>query len=1161
MNNIDTFISQFVKHQFPDFYQEEGPLFVLFAEEYYKWMESNNVVVDGVEVSGETIHHSRNLLNYRDIDKTLDEFIVYFKEKYLKGIDLNTLTNKRLLVKVALDLFRSKGTERSIDLLFKTVFGVKAEVFTPGDHILRLSDGKWVVPIYLELTRSEKTKDFIGKQITGSQSGAKAVVEHLITRNIKGNLIDIAYLSSLEGDFLKDDIINTSGSIEGCPKVIGSLTTINLTLQGQGFEVGEEVYLTSARGVEGKARVTGIETQTGTVQFALVDGGWGFSTSADTLVSTKVLTFASSLPNNIPLFTNITQELYNIPLENIIGEVSNGNILVDTGGNTTVVVSSNKSAYTNNALLIISPVSGNVLSSPSLEVFGKSAIVTNSSIIFNIGDTIKQYPSPSTNATGIVEDRRIVTIINIDGSTSTNTGLAVGNYIYQPDTNASGYITATPKSSNYGLTNVSVIAVSNTVGTFNNTGSLTVTSESTNTTVISTATANGAEIGYVYYLTEVSNQNQWTQGANVASDTSSNAVLKIVSAVGGTFTSSNNITATGNVIGSNTISIGVINVNNTFYGTGVSNAAMVISNTTVTTSNIIAVSTGTGADYQVGIVSDTETVLLSPDKMSSNNDGPGTNSVSFVDMLISGANSTFGYISDILILEGGSNYTNTDIIQFSGGTTNTNASNTTLVTDSSGTITGTGLPVNAGNGYISTPTITISNSTGGTSTGSGASLVPLFPLGFIKLPQGDLSYILLDLLRFENRTIGSISTLTGINPGENYNINPIILTYEPGVAAYGRRDYILQLANTSGVFIPNEIVQQFNTISTITITGNNYTGNTSTFDTSEYAFSTDGINTVGSGTVRVASSSSGTHTIVLENTSGTFSNTTNASILTVSSTTGFNVDDTVTQNTASGTLTTLNSSTLVVTGVTGTFASNSTPIINGTGNSALITQVSDTKIYTLIGLTSNSNLDVIDVDDSTTDVVTARGRVRSYDPDTKILEVKRTSLFSDFAANNTNYIVGLTSSANGEIISTTDANTLAVGLNANIQANVTTSTGSITNVDIISSGFGYSQNENINIESMDGTRIASGKAVIRNQGREQGRYTSYDGFTDSFRYIHDGEYYQEYSYEVNTSIPFDRYYELLRQVLHVAGTKMFGRFNSSTLVNNAVTVARSSITY
>lgn len=1203
MNQLDTFISPLVKEQFPDFYNEEGPLFVLFAEEYFKWMESYSEVVDGVDVAGKTLSYSRKLLEYGDIDQTVDEFIVYFKEKYLKGVDFDVLSNKKLLIKSALDLFRSKGTERSFDLLFKLVYGTKIEIFTPGDHILKLSDGKWVVPKYLELTRSSKTKDFVGKQITGSQSGATAVIEYLITRNIKGNLIDIVYISSLEGDFLKDDIINTTGSNEGCPKVIGSLTTINLTTQGRGFIVGEEVNLVSARGVEGKARVAGIEQQTGLVQFELIDGGWGFSLDANTIVSTKTLTFTEDLlyvanntyeytansftynfdrfatktyiellkqylgkpatdatlksflnttpantsykvydtDNNgsleltdvlnylkfalrkpitttflnwmqdevmplavsntyirnnyidvylsdIPKFTNVTQPLVNITMNNIIGEVSNGDILVTDGGNTSVVTASNKSVYTNTALLIVAPSSGNVVSATSLSVPDKAVIVANDSIEFNLGDEIIQTDGISNTATGVVSLIRPVTIVTIDSATSTNNGLTVGNYIYQADSGAYGYISATPLESNYGATNVAVIAVSNTVGTFNNSSAMAVYVDNSNTTVIATATSSGAETGYLYYLTSVA--GEWNTGNTISTPTSANATIKIASLVGGTFSTFTDISATGNVMGSNTSSIGVVDIQNAFYGTGVSKLSLVINGNTYVTPNIASVSTGQGADFSVGVINDAETVLLSPDKMSSNNDGPGSNSVVFADMYISGANSTYGYMSDLYIVVGGSGYDNTDVITFSGGTSGTDAGNGAIVTDANGTITGTALSANVGSGYYETPTVTILTSGGSPSSGSGADIVPLFPLGFPKLPEGDLSYLLLDLLRFESKTIGTIGTLTGINPGENYNADPFALAHEPAVASYGKKDYILKLANTSGSFISNELIYQYNEISTITITGNNYSGNTTTFDLSEYVYVTDGSNITAEGTVRAASQGATSHIIVLENTSGTF-----------------NVSD------------------------------------------------------VLIGLTSNSHLTITDVNDTTSDTITAKGRVAEYNANTNTIYAKRISLFSDYQANSTNYLIGLTSGANAEIteVAANNANPV-IGINSVIEANVITANGSISGLTLISSGFGYVQDEGIDITSLDGERIATGKAVITNQGTAEGRYTSYDGFTDNYRYIHDGDYYQEYSYEVQSSIPFDKYRDLLKQVLHVAGTKMFGRYTGSSFSNTTITVANSSIT-
>ena len=91
MRDIEDYISPLIESQFPSFYQEEGPLFVLFAKEYFKWLESTN----------NALYYSRNLLEYRDVDKTIDEFLIHFKEKYLNGVDFSSESSKRVLIKAA----------------------------------------------------------------------------------------------------------------------------------------------------------------------------------------------------------------------------------------------------------------------------------------------------------------------------------------------------------------------------------------------------------------------------------------------------------------------------------------------------------------------------------------------------------------------------------------------------------------------------------------------------------------------------------------------------------------------------------------------------------------------------------------------------------------------------------------------------------------------------------------------------------------------------------------------------------------------------------------------------------------------------------------------------------------------------------------------------
>ena len=136
--NIETKISNFIRNQFPSFYNEEGENFILFMKAYYEWIESEN----------NPVYHSRNLLNYGDVDNTLEEFLEYFQRKYLYGIPFEVIVNKRFLVKHILDVYRSKGSIQCYKLLFRMIYNEDVEVYLPGVDILRASDGTWIEPRY-----------------------------------------------------------------------------------------------------------------------------------------------------------------------------------------------------------------------------------------------------------------------------------------------------------------------------------------------------------------------------------------------------------------------------------------------------------------------------------------------------------------------------------------------------------------------------------------------------------------------------------------------------------------------------------------------------------------------------------------------------------------------------------------------------------------------------------------------------------------------------------------------------------------------------------------------------------------------------------------------------------------------------------------------------
>lgn len=303
--DVENTISQLVANQFPNFYKEEGELFVAFVKAYYEWLETKEFSADldgdGVKETlvqnpASTTVDSRSLADYRDIDNTIDDFILSFKNKYLSNIQFNVATNKQLFIKNALEFYRAKGSPRAIDLFFKLVYGLEARVYTPSDDVFRLSDNEWTDERYLELLPDPSNINFVGKQVFGTVTGASAFGEKLI-RIKRGSLyIEVLYLSGLNGNFQTDELVVAFDEVElgGTQyrnRMIGSLSSFEIQASKDGFIVGEEVAVKDGKGKKGVAVVTAVRNAVGVVDFNLIDGGWGYSNDAQIIGSKRTLRF------------------------------------------------------------------------------------------------------------------------------------------------------------------------------------------------------------------------------------------------------------------------------------------------------------------------------------------------------------------------------------------------------------------------------------------------------------------------------------------------------------------------------------------------------------------------------------------------------------------------------------------------------------------------------------------------------------------------------------------------------------------------------------------------------------------------------------------------------------------------------------------------------
>lgn len=268
-------ISNLIASQFPNIYRESGEELVAFLEAYYEFLE---------QTDGYSEYMNRRMFDANDIDRTLDKFIIHFKNKYLSEFPYATFVDKRFLVKHISDFYNTKGSAKSVRLLMKILFGEEADIYYPAKDILKPSDSKWVIPSYIELESSDRAQTYLGKKIIGSKSKATAFVEGIVRKRAQGKLIDVMYISNLSKEFVAGDYLTDDGNLSGAPLVMGSLRQLSVINGGVNYAIGDVVNVNSNNGSQGSAVVTSVSNPNDRVDLRLLDGGYGYTLDSDTEV-------------------------------------------------------------------------------------------------------------------------------------------------------------------------------------------------------------------------------------------------------------------------------------------------------------------------------------------------------------------------------------------------------------------------------------------------------------------------------------------------------------------------------------------------------------------------------------------------------------------------------------------------------------------------------------------------------------------------------------------------------------------------------------------------------------------------------------------------------------------------------------------------------------
>lgn len=1060
-NPTPEFISQFIKDQFPAHYLTTGPELVAFTLAYYEWLETQKGSTEAI----------RSLQKKRDIDTTLDDFILQFKKTFLSGTQLNTQVDDRFMLKHISDIYQSKGTTRSIELLLRLLYNQEVELFLPSERVTYASDSKWKVPTYLELSQSDRTKDFVGKNITGSKSGATGFVESVIHKLVNKKYITVAYMSSVVGDFQTGEHITENGDIYLSPVVVGSLSNITITNGGQNFTEGDTFDIISSVGRGGKAKILTTEDATGRVAFTLANGGYGYTTSnayTRSLSSNATLIVSNIVNANADIDEFFTFETVEQKLETVTytSAGSNADLQTYASVNTALVQGANSTG-------------GIVANGYAMSAVAQTFIIQVENGSFTDADVIWV----GNTATNGQLDTVTVSTANgeLIGQNTSGVGLNANNKPFYSHPKA--YIRGVESNTYANVANVgSGVGADFEIGSLGTSEVLTlftdiVGSNNTATTPKPFANVNvdssNSGIGFVDSIT-VDTLVNINGRSNTVTPYAANGgfangqivyeanvfVERVSIAAGGSgYTNSDTVAFTGVTANTSAVASIVTWANGAIKDVPITNKGIRYKGQPTVT---ITTSTGSSADLYAIMGYNTEgaTGKISKVNTSVMVIGAITNgSFSSNDTIVNESANAFANASAVASA-GGTGYTGSDTITVSG-----NATATLSVV--AGAITAVTV-TDPGSQYNANATGTIN-----TSTGSGAFLTVNmdFGLGLPKSGGSDLTTILYNALTFSNFTIGTIGQLNRINPGSGYSFNPFALVHNPYVAGFNRRDLIAIISNRSGTFNPGENLTQQISAAGYLVNHSNTTSNGVTLNANNDTISVgEGVRQLTTNATGIVEVSNATH-IKLESTQGAFD------------------DSYVIQTLTSG---------ANVTPLTGGVAQQNTTII-ATGEYK--------------GTFSNSNIEFV--------------------------KIRRLKFGQAFANGST--LVGSSSGATATVENVyDDEDTLPIGLNANVTTQVQTANGIATTLEITDAGYGYEDKAAVELVASNTVFIVAGEASVTKQGVGSGYWDDRRSFTSDINKLHDNDYYQDYSYVTKTGIALEKYQEQLKEILHVSGMKLFG---------------------
>lgn len=327
MTNSVVKTSTLIPSQLPEYIRDDASYdnFVIFLQSYYEWMEQQDNVLD----------RSKNLLNYKDVDETTNEFINYFINDFLQNFPEDILIDKSTAVKLAKELYQAKGIPSSFKLLFKILYNSDFEYYLTKDSVLKASDGIWYIPKSIRVNSDDPNFLNINNlRLFGEISKTIATVENCVLSGDKTEIF-ISNITRLfeSGEYVRVvDNNNQDVLFDGLPlrgKIVGQISKITIDPKNRGllYKVGDPVIvyggITSANGIGAIAEVG--SATTGSIQnLNLLTGGYGYTTAPNSIISIQNAPGASAVIGSLDPTSNTSANVILFSIDTLNTPISTG---------------------------------------------------------------------------------------------------------------------------------------------------------------------------------------------------------------------------------------------------------------------------------------------------------------------------------------------------------------------------------------------------------------------------------------------------------------------------------------------------------------------------------------------------------------------------------------------------------------------------------------------------------------------------------------------------------------------------------------------------------------------------------------------------------------------------------------------------------------------